>query len=146
MIDTTVLNYKDEILIDEEVVLDDAYISQSEIKALSPVKLVGKLNYTMDDKIEFNFNASGVMTVEDAISLQEIAYPFALETTEIYESLQKTIDIKEVLWQNIVLEIPLKYTLEKDLNKFHGDGWKLVSEDEERKNSLADLIENMEKE
>ncbi len=146
MIDTTVLNYQDEIIIDEEIVLSNDYISQSEIKALSPVKVKGNLTYSMDDKILFNFEASATMTLEDAISLAEIAYPFTISTTEIFDSLQKTIDISEVLWQNIVLEIPLKYSLEKDLNKFHGDGWKLVSEDEVRTNSLADLIENMEKE
>ena len=43
---------------------------------------------------------------------------------------QNTLDILAVLWENIVLEVPLRFTKVRDLSKFHGDGWKLVSEDE----------------
>ena len=35
-----------------------------------------------------------------------------------------------ILWQNIVLEVPLQFTKVEDLSKFHGDGWKLISEEE----------------
>ena len=36
----------------------------------------------------------------------------------------------DILWQNIILEIPLKFTNVEDYSKFQGEGWKLVSEDE----------------
>lgn len=145
-IDLSVLAYQDKIDIDEEIVLDNLNLSQSEIKSLSPIKLQAVLTYTADDKIEMNYNAEGTMVIEDAISLKEITYPFTIEESEIFESLQKTIDINEILWQNIILEIPIKYTKEKDLKKFHGDGWKLISEEELVNKPLANLIENMEKE
>ena len=46
---------------------------------------------------------------------------------EFLENNQNSIDILEILWQNIVLEIPLKYTEVEDLSKYQGDGWKVIS-------------------
>lgn len=151
MIDTTVLNYQDEIIIDEAITLEQDNISHSEIKALSPLEVKAKLNYNEEDKIQLNLEARGIMSLEDAVSLKLVEFPFTINISETYESLDKTIDINEVLWQNILLEVPLKYTLEKDLKSFHGDGWKLVSQEEAeakegKTNIMADLIENMEKE
>ena len=66
---------------------------------------------------------------------------------EFLKNNQNSIDILEILWQNIVLEIPLKYTKEEDLSKYQGDGWKLISEDEvKRDNPFSILAENMKKE
>ena len=58
------------------------------------------------------------------------------------------LDIFQFLWENIVLEIPLQFTKVKDLSKFHGDGWKLVSEDEltTRNNPFSDLLKDFEEE
>lgn len=140
------LTYQDKIEINEAIVIDEQVLLESEIKSLSPIKFKAVFSYTADNKVEMNYSAKGTMNIEDAISLKEITYPFTIEDSEIFESLQKTIDINEILWQNIILEIPIKYTKEKDLNKFHGDGWKLISEEELSNKPLASLIENMEKE
>ena len=47
---------------------------------------------------------------------------------------ENTLDILGFLWENIVLEVPLQFTKVRDLSKFHGDGWKLISEDDLVKN------------
>ena len=43
---------------------------------------------------------------------------------------------------------PLRFTKVSDLSKFHGDGWKLVSEDDLRKgnNPFSDLLKDFEEE
>ena len=91
------------------------------------------------------------MILEDSISLKEITYPFTftiedkLEENEL--NLKKTIDINEFLWQYIVLEVPIRYTEVKDYNEYHGDGWKLISEEElSKEGPLAKLIEEIEEE
>ena len=94
------------------------------------------------------------MVLEDAISLEDIDYKFACQIDEsideFLENHQNSIDILEVLWQNIVLEIPLKYTLVNDLSKYQGDGWKVISEDDIKRdnpfNVLAEKFENKEEE
>lgn len=106
-----------------------------------------KVAITKNSTNEYVLNAiiKGNMIIEDAINLEELSYPF--ETTIIDEILEKiennenSIDILEVLWQNIILEVPLKFTKVKDLSEFHGNGWKLVSEDDlkEVNNPFKDL-------
>ena len=46
------------------------------------------------------------------------------------ENFENTLDILDVLWQNIVLEVPLRFTNVNDYSKFKGEGWKLLSEED----------------
>ena len=79
-------------------------------------------------------NVKGKMKINDSVTLEEIWYPFDIEINEkleeFVENNQNSLDIIEVLWQNIVVEVPLRYTLVKNYDEYQGDGWKLVSEEE----------------
>ena len=35
----------------------------------------------------------------------------------------------DILWENIVLEIPIRYSKVNDYSNFSGDGWKLIDEE-----------------
>ena len=91
------------------------------------------------------------MIINDAISLDECNYEYSIDYDDfIPENSKKdknTLDIFEFLWENILLEVPLKFTKERDLSKFHGDGWKLVSEDElSNNNPFSELLKDYYKE
>ena len=43
---------------------------------------------------------------------------------------ENRLDIFAFLWENIELEIPIRYTEEENLNNYSGKNWKLISEDE----------------
>ena len=94
----------------------------------------------------------GDIILTDSISLEPVSYPISIDFDDILEQNCKkdenTLDIFQFLWENIVLEIPLQFTKVKDLSKFHGDGWKLVSEDEltTRNNPFSDLLKDFEEE
>jgi uncharacterized metal-binding protein YceD (DUF177 family) len=72
--------------------------------------------------------------LEDSISLKEIPYDFSIDYDDYLEENLKNnenrLDIFPFLWENIELEVPIKYTKEKDLEKFHGNNWRVVSEEE----------------
>ena len=53
-----------------------------------------------------------------------------------------------ILWENIVLEVPLQFTKVTDFSKFQGDGWKLVSENEPTTNNnpFSELLDKMKEE
>ena len=63
------------------------------------------------------------------------------------ENDENRLDLFEFLWENIVLEVPLKFTKVTNLSEFHGDGWKLMSEDEVslENNPFHDLLKNFDK-
>ena len=132
-------NVKDEILISSEVNFDKDLLSNSSIKDLKDVFVNGKIYKDASDEFVIEATVEAKMIIEDSISLEDVTYPFLINIDEnIEEILQKdknTIDIIPILWQNIVLEVPLRYTEVKDLSSYSGDGWKLISEEEVKSNN-----------
>ena len=140
----------DKIVINEDILFTEEY-SSNEIKELKDVHFNGIIKESSDTTIKLEGLLMGTMVIEDSISLEEVDYDFSCEIDEnldeILENNQNTIDILEILWQNIVLEIPLKYTVVEDLSKYQGDGWKVISEDEvKRDNPFSVLAEKMKEE
>lgn len=133
-----------------EYTLED--ISNTKIKSLEDVVVKGYLYLDSTDNIKANLSYNGVMILEDDISLKEEKYTFSGEIEEIFEENKENftniLDLKEILWENIVLEIPLKFTKVQTLEEFNGDGWKLVSEDDIRvkENPFGDLLKDFDKE
>ena len=111
------------------------YLLESEIIRLENTKINGYFHDKTDDTITLSGILSGTMVIADAISLEELNYDFKIELEEILENNEKILDIMAVLWQNIVLEVPLRLTEVKDLTSYQGEDWKLVSEEELIKNN-----------
>ncbi|MCR5787530.1 MAG: DUF177 domain-containing protein, partial [Bacilli bacterium] len=95
--------------------------------------------YNISDEIELDLNVKGVMILEDSITLDEIEYPYEFNLNEIinenneeikeyYQKSKNTLDIMPILWQNIVLEVPISITKEKDAH-LSGEGWELINEE-----------------
>lgn len=145
-------NATDEIDITGEYLIPKEYYENSEVIKINPVKVNGNIirDEELDDTVKCTIEGS--MIIPDSISLEETEYPFNLEYNdkleEIYKKDENTLDIFSFLWENIVLEVPLQFTKVDDLSKFHGDGWRLISEDElnQRNNPFSDLLKDYDKE
>lgn len=134
-IDITMLNrrMKNTIDIDSEVIIPNDRFSNTEILDLKNLKLQGSIVRNSSVIITLKADLSGIMVLEDSISLEPIDHQFSCQIEEEFEendeNLENILDITDILWQNIVLEVPLKLTNVEDFNEYQGDGWKLVSED-----------------
>ena len=109
------------------------YYRNTDIRALQNV--VGKGQLLLEgEEVNLQVDVTGEMILIDAISLEEEKYPFTCEVREKVpikpEKMKNTLDITEILWQNIMLEVPLRFTTVDDYSKYQGDGWKLTSEEE----------------
>lgn len=141
LLDLAVLysNIKDSIEINQDILFCSSYLKDSDILELKNVHVIGNIEKNLDDELHMDAKVDGTMILEDSISLDPIDYPFSLEIDEnVEEKVKKdenTLDLRGILWENIVLEVPLKFTKVKDLSKFHGDGWKLMDEEELQKNN-----------
>ena len=146
-IDLTSLNLESVLDIDGKVIIPKEYLSNSTILELKDVVFKGTIKY-FEDEITLKGTISGIMVVEDLISLDAINYEFNTEIEEeIEENSQKSqniLDITDILWQNIILEVPLKFTNVSNFDEYHGDGWKLISEDsKEFTNNPFNELEDM---
>lgn len=142
------------INIDKDVNISEELLNTSTIRRLNNVHFSGYIDKLIDDTYELVGTISGTMIIPDDITLEDFEYNFASEIEENIDetriNFQKSIDITEDLWQNILVEIPLKAVNEKNKNiKLEGDGWRLISEEDlenTKNNPLSSLEELLRKE
>lgn len=139
------------IKLNSKVEIPKELYSNSEILELKDLNFDGEVEY-IEGQINLKGILSGIMVLEDSISLEPTDYHFQAEIDEeIEENLEKSaniLDITEILWQNIVLEVPLKLTNVSNFDEYHGDGWCLISEDsiENTNNPFKELKDMLRKE
>lgn len=140
---------KDKISFDEELTFPSDMLEKSDIIDIEDARVVGDIFFDASNELTIRCNVIGKMILEDSISLDNVEYPFSIDIDEnIEENLEKaenSIDILPILWQNIVLEVPLRFTKVNDLSKYNGDGWKLISEEEASSTSNNPFLELKEK-
>lgn len=128
--------------INEEIEIPSYYYQDTDIINLDKVKVNGKIDYNILDDVEINLQVSGKMILKDAITNEEVNYPFNIEIKEIlaetmgenekyFEKSKNILDIIEFLWENIVLEVPISFTKEKNAH-LKGKGWELNKKEESK--------------
>ncbi len=145
-LDLTKLNNNEKINLDEEVSFDLKEYPSKEIIDLSSIHVIGEVFYNASDNLEINLNIKGEMTLKDSITLEPLSYPIDINISEeydlndkyleeYYEKEQNILDIKKILWENIVLEVPMRLT-KSDKITLSGDGWSFG--EKENKNDNID--------
>ena len=145
--------------IDKNIEIDTTYsFSKEEMEGtdllkLDNVKIVGELHKNVLGNIVLSVDVSGVMVLPCAITLKPVEYPFSLiiddEIEKLYENieekpinLQNTIDILPIIWENILMEIPMRVVSPDAENiKLSGNGWKLVTDEDNKNNPLSELMD-----
>lgn len=147
-----ITNMTDAINISEDVIIPEELIKSSEIRNLSSVTFKGKIFKDYDTKLILEGVISGIMTLPDDVTLEDTECEFKGEISENIEQISKTekniVDILDILWQNILVEIPLKVRKTNNDIKLEGEGWRLISEDEfnnQKYNPFSDLSKLLEK-
>ena len=104
-------------------------ISSSLITKLKNTQIDGELFLDEDDNLNLTGTLTGTMILKDDITLEPVEYNFDTFFEEILEKKQNLLDITEILWQNILMEIPSKVrSTDEDIN-LEGDGWRVISEE-----------------
>ena len=133
-------------------IIPKEYYQNSDIVKLEKVDVLGQVSLDEEEIEHITCQIKGNMILLDSVSLEEVSYPFQIEYDDICDENckknEKNLDIFLFLWENILLEVPLQFTKVRDLSKFHGDGWKLISEDEYhfQSNPFSDLLKDYDKE
>ena len=143
--------------IDEYADIDINYsFSQEQLKntgilELNNVSIKGKITNSFG-KLHLNVKIEGVMILPCSISLKPTKYPFSIDLDdeidefleENIENNQNTIDIFPIIWENILMEIPLK-VVNEDLSdvKKEGEGWKFITDKEERINPELEKLKDL---
>ena len=147
--------------IDKSIEVNETYtFSQDELRGtdllkLEDIKVEGEIIKNSLGNIELSVDVDGVMVIPCAITLKPVNYPFSIEISGEIEELmenfdenstnfQNSIDILPIIWENILMEIPMRVVSEEAKNsniKKEGEGWKFVTEEEEKISPLSELLD-----
>ena len=143
-IDLNILNNKSKINIDDKINFPKEDLKKAGILDLKEVNIKGEITVDFDEYL-LNLNVKGEMVLPCSLTLEPVDYPFDIKIeenlNEIIKKTQKTIDILPIIWENILMEIPMKVVSPNAKNiKTKGDGWELITDSEDKGNhSLAKL-------
>lgn len=141
------------LLIDEDVNIPDSYLSEGDLLALKEVHASGYLERNSADIYMLNLTISGIMVLPCAITNEPVDYPFktniddALDNIllEIDQKMNNPLDILPIIWENILLEIPIRVVSKEARNKeLKGNGWELVEDSKTTDNPLAKIKDILE--
>ena len=145
------------IEINETYHFDEDKLKQSDLLDLKNVQITGDITKNSLDDIQIYLKVTGTMVLPCAITLEPVNHDFEFEIEENIEDLvveeqknskkvENTIDILPIIWENILMEIPMKVVSDDaQLSNLEGNGWKLITDKEEKKinpalASLNDLL------
>ena len=111
-------------------IVDDQKLNIRKINRMH-VKGLVKVNY--EDNIELDLDIDGEIVMPCAITLEDVLVPINTHIEE--EILENTLkddfylDLLDILWENVILEVPIRVTKEgAKLESQKGNGWEIVSE------------------
>lgn len=114
--------------VDGVITFPEERLKSAGIIRLEDVSVHGKAIINYEDEIELDLDLSGKMYLPCAISLEDVEVPFATKIEEIIgeNNINNNfyLDLSDILWENIVLEIPIKVVKEGvHLETSGGKGW-----------------------
>ena len=137
IIDLTSLNsgLNDELNIHENITIPQEYIKESELIDINNVIIDGTIFKDSLDNYNLNLQIEGTMILPCSRTLKPTEYNFKTEIDENIEEnfkkYQKTIDILPIIWENILMEIPIRIINPEAENiNIKGEGWELITDSE----------------
>ena len=133
---------KNKIEVNDVISFDKEIFKNTDIIKLDNISLNGSIHVDNANIYHIDIDVNGIMVLPCSITLKPVDYKFSCKVEEEYDetelsnmknnkNLKNSIDILPIIWENIILEIPLKVLSSDAYNtKLVGDGWKLITDQE----------------
>ena len=142
---------------DNDFVINADTYKEVGILDLKNLHVTGDISLNSVSMLAVNLTVTGIMVIPDSVTTEPVDYPFTSKIEEeydindenfleYYQKEQNILDIMKILWENIVLEVPMRFTKTEDAH-LSGDGWSL-GEDKNKDNidprfaKLVELLDN----
>ena len=152
IIDITKLNSNivDNINIDIDYSFSKDELKQTELIQLE-CHINGYLTKNSLNNLHIDIDIDGIMILPCAITLEPTEYKFQVNVDDDVDNLifnnknyTNSIDIFPIIWENILMEIPMRVVSEKAKGiSLEGDGWKLLTDEEQDSSSPFDELKDL---
>ena len=138
--------------IDEDFSFSHDDVKDTDIVRLENIHVSGKIERIEESTYKLDLNIKGNMVLLCARSLEEVDYPLNIfvnenisssDSEEIPLITQNMLDLRSIVWENIVLEVPLRVIKEDASFISQGEGWNLVDEYVSQENSPLSELSNL---
>ena len=146
-------NTEEKLEIDESLDFSKDKLKDTDIESLDNIRVKGFVSRIQDNVYHLSIHITGNMVLLCARSLEKVSYPLDIfvdknigeveNDEEIQVIYQNSLDIFEIVWENIVLEVPLRVVKEDASFISEGNGWSLIDEDELKSNSPFSELKSM---
>ena len=120
---------------DNDFVINADTYKEVGILDLKNLHVTGDISLNSVSMLAVNLIITGIMVIPDSVTTEPVDYPFTSKIEEeydindenfleYYQKEQNILDIMKILWENIVLEVPMRFTTTEDAH-LSGDGWSL---------------------
>ena len=140
------------ISIDESIRFEpEAFARMHNIRSVPNVHVSGEIHYdVVSERAYADLSITGVMILPCSITLDDVEVEFHTDTEEVFSFIKcEDIDVHEVkgdvvellpvIFQQILMEVPLKVVKPEIKEYPKGEGWKVIREEdlrEEKKNEI----------
>lgn len=150
-------NNVDTIEFNENVEISSDYFNNVDIRNIKDLNVSGEFYKDENDNVLVEMNIKCTLVLICSVSLNDVDYNIDINIneniTENDENLQEnvkiinnSIDLMPIIWQNIILEVPLKVVDPKiEVKNINGDGWRLVTDEEDIKSDNSQIKEKLRK-
>lgn len=133
-IDISMLYNLDVINIDEEVIIPKEYYENLSVKSIENLTVKGRIFINYEDEVEADLIINGTFIMPCSITLEDVMHDFSSNINEILtinkDKSNISLELLDVLWENIVSEVPIKVTKQKrGTHNYVGNGWELKTDD-----------------
>ena len=121
----------------------EMFYNLSRINDLKDVEVTGSGNFnSSEERLYVTYHVQGTMVVPCAISLEDVDYPFSIDTDVVFafykpeddedvvEARKDVANLTSVIFQEIMMAIPMRVVKEGAKMKTSGSGWKVMDESE----------------
>lgn len=147
--------------IDNEIEINHTYEIKEEMitgtDLMEPFKIIlkGKITRDVLEGFLLDVEVSGTMTLPCSITLKPVSVPFHIhidgnldelmeEIDENHKKIENSIDILPIIWENILMEIPMKVTSPDAYSEVsEGEGWKFVTDEMDMKNPALEKLKDL---
>lgn len=148
-----ITNIEEELILKIDINFEEEKLKETSIQELKSTIFEGEITKLYDNNYQLSGVMKGIMILPDDITLEPVEYKFETNLEEKFNEftentdnnlkiIQNRLDISEFLWQNILVEIPLKVVSEKNKDlTIKGDGWRFIKEEELQKENNSPFSE-----
>ena len=147
-------NVEKNIQINETIEFTKEQLENTDLLDLKDVKVECELTKDSMDDINIYLKVNGKMYLPCALTLEKVEHKFeftiddklenVLEEVKNDKKIENTIDILPIIWENILMEIPMKVVSPNAKpEKLKGDGWQFITEQKGNVNPELEKLKDL---